>query len=274
MKQDMLQTRNPLRLRIPIIIFSLHALYFSLIQFAVLILRDDHNYIYSYGGWKIEFGFPSNLSDLLWCTVYIVPCIPCILLATYVLFLYTKPKSSIVISTVFFLIAFIPIYEYIIEVIDYLVSGYGMPRIITPNFIIFDLPYIVAFVLTGLSVLKGLRSKVLPLTAIIVGFISEIYYFPNTIISFRHNFELGYYLYATYVISRCLTTFLLLVALLLFVLRNRVVPIFTHQHKKQLNKISKMTPEHALKALKENFELGIISEEEYQTRRTEILEKL
>ena len=270
----MLQTRNPLRLRIPIIIFSLHALYFSLIQFAYLFLRDYNNNNSNYGKWKVVFDFPTSLLDLLWMLIYIIPCIPCILLAAYVLFLYKNPKSSVILSTVFFLIAFEPVYEYIVNAIYSLLFGYRMPGIFSRDFILFYFPLMLSFTFTGISTLKGLRRKFIPMTAITIGFIYVINWFVYQTSFIEYCIKKEQYLYITSELSIPLGTFLLLVALLLFVLRNRVVPIFTHQHKKQLKKISKMTPEHALKALKENFELGIISEEEYQNRRTEILEKL
>ena len=60
------------------------------------------------------------------------------------------------------------------------------------------------------------------------------------------------------------------VALLLFGLKNRIPSILSPYPQK----IEKMNPEQMLRLLKDKFDLGIITEEEYQAQRAEIISKL
>ena len=62
--------------------------------------------------------------------------------------------------------------------------------------------------------------------------------------------------------------------MLLFGLKNRIPAILYASHQKEKRNDEKINPEHALILLKEKFELGMISEEDYQAQRVDIINKL
>ena len=63
----------------------------------------------------------------------------------------------------------------------------------------------------------------------------------------------------------------LYIALLLFGLNNRIPALVYLSPKK---KKEKMTPEQSLRLLKDKLDFGMITEEEYQAQRAEIISKL
>ena len=69
-----------------------------------------------------------------------------------------------------------------------------------------------------------------------------------------------------------IASILLYMALLLFGLKNKI-PSFISRKTKKIG-IEKTNPEQALKLLKNKFELDMITEEEYQAQRAEIISKL
>lgn len=66
----------------------------------------------------------------------------------------------------------------------------------------------------------------------------------------------------------------LCIALLLFGLKNNCPPIVTSSHSADYDKKETTNPEHALRRLKEKWELGELTEEEYKAQRAEIISKL
>jgi hypothetical protein len=66
----------------------------------------------------------------------------------------------------------------------------------------------------------------------------------------------------------------LYIALLLFGLNNRIPALVSLSPEKERQKTEKMTPEQSLRFLKDKLDLGMITEEEYQTQRAEIISKL
>ena len=71
---------------------------------------------------------------------------------------------------------------------------------------------------------------------------------------------------------------LLYISMLLLYLASLLLFLLNKTTKRSMVKktvtLDEMTPDRALKVLKEKFDLGMITEEEYQTKRTEIISKL
>ena len=86
--------------------------------------------------------------------------------------------------------------------------------------------------------------------------------------------EASMYLYIfTYPLSIIGST-LLYISLLLFGVKNKIPSVIALSPEKGRARAEKMNPEQALKLLKDKLELGMITEEEYQAQRANIISKL
>lgn len=130
------------------------------------------------------------------------------------------------------------------------------------------LPYGVAII----SALRGFPKKIFLIIAVTEGIFFELFQLHNNInIIVNHLIKEGQYLYIfTYIISP-LGTMVFYITLLLFALKNNITAILPINEKKIYEK---MNPEQALRVLKDKFDTGVIDEEEYQTQRAEIINKL
>ena len=117
--------------------------------------------------------------------------------------------------------------------------------------------------------LFGFGKKILPLVYVGIIVTASIGYFRP---SFYSNIIDSRYLFVFFNFMSFFSSFAFPIALLLFVLGNKFVPIINFTKKEK--RIEDLTPEKALNLLNEKKELGVISEEEYQAKRIEIIEKL
>ena len=86
--------------------------------------------------------------------------------------------------------------------------------------------------------------------------------------------EEGLYLYLFTWPICVLGTIAFYIALLLFALKNRIPAIISASPEKEKKNAEKMNPEQALRVLKDKLDFGMITEEEYQAQRAEIISKL
>lgn len=231
----------------PIIILSFVALIFSIISSIAYFVT--YNYI-SYGEHEMNIAFPSvdSLISL------IIELAPIVLFLIYILKFHEKFKATILMPVVFGLIAFAPIFSMIAN----LIAGYGFYF----SNLIANLLIIVPFVLATISALKGLSKESFTIIAFVIYFLvcanSIIAMFSN--IGYYLRSELYFYL-ITYACS-VLETILFYLSLFLFAMNNRIPAILT------------LSPEQTLRLLKDKLDFGMITEEEYQAQRADIISKL
>ena len=189
-----------------------------------------------------------------------------VLFVLYIFKFYNKLKATILVPVVFGLIAFTPIYYFI----ENIISGYGYYGM---NLIL-DIPIVVTFVLATISALKGFYKKVFLIIAIALGLIMEIWslYSFFVILEWILSGAPNLSLFTMPVAG--IGTIAIYISLLLFGLKNRIPVIISTPPEKEKAKIEKMSPEKALKLLKDKLDLDMIPEEEYQAQRAEIISKL
>ena len=174
-----------------------------------------------------------------------------------------KFDITVVIPTVFVILA----YSYIITSTMYLAYLYY----VTIGF--WEISYLllaVLFVLSTISALKGLSKKIFAIIALSVGLLLKVVNLVTFILGIGKFIESGRYLYLLTNPVGIVAEGALYLILLIFVLNNRIPSVISHIVKKE----KKITPEQELRALKDKLELGMITEEEYQTQRAEIISKL
>lgn len=195
--------------------------------------------------------------------IYIL--VPPVLVMLYVLRLHKSTKAKFVMSLIFALIAATPVCYSIVFGLDSLIHGVN-------NFRTLFAVTVIAFLLATISVAKGFSEKILAI-AITAGLLVEcanlIFNVP-IIKGFLYD-DSHMRLIALLWLFEPLGRITLYVAFLLFSLKGKRVSDFVLPPDKA---IEDMSPEQALKALKEKFEQGVISEEEYSAKRAEIINKL
>ena len=133
---------------------------------------------------------------------------------------------------------------------------------------------IVAFGLATFSALKGFNKKVFLIIAMVVGLLVEALSILNIFNAIEWYLEEGLYLYLFTWHIGVLGTIAFYIALLLFALKNRIPAIISASPEKEKKNAEKMNPEQALRVLKDKLDFGMITEEEYQAQRAEIISKL
>ena len=142
----------------------------------------------------------------------------------------------------------------------------------------------VLFILSTISALKGLSKKNFALIALSVGLLIKVLNLVTFIFSIGKYIENGRYLYLLTNPVGIVAEGALYLILLIFVLNNEIPSVISYiedivnsvkSHIGNIsNKEKKITPEQELRALNDKLELGMITEEEYQSQRAEIISKL
>lgn len=250
-----MDSKENFKLKTPIIILSIVALVFRIINSITYFVYYDYT---KYGEYEINAVFQSFVSLIS----LIIELAPIVLFLVYIFKFHKDFKAAICVPIVFGLIAFNPIYN----IIGNLIMGYGFYF----EYLISSLLSSAPFVLAIISALKGFSKKSLTIIAFSVSFIICVL----SIISMFSN--IGYYLsnelYITLIYSLCgiLGTISFYISLFLFAMNNRIPTLL---ELKNVNP-KKMSPEQSLKLIKERLDCGIISEEEYQAQRADIISKL
>lgn len=211
--------------------------------------------------YELSIHFPSILSLFLWALTLA----PCVLLVLYVSKFQDRFHDTIMVSAIFGLLAAIPL----LSMIQQVIFGYY-----SLEHLLFNLTSVVLFVLSTISVLKGLSKKKIVIVAIAVSLIIELFSIIGLLRSMSWYMTSGRYLNLFVTPIRIIGNIALYVSLLVFSLHNRVPAILLVSAEKEKKITEKMLPEQALRVLQEKHELGLISDEEYQEQRAEIISNL
>lgn len=200
--------------------------------------------------------------------------IPIILFIIYIFVFHTKSNGAILVPFVFLLFAveYLTIYLSIFQInyeIDLLTILLGT--------ILISLPFI-SSLLAAISAFKGLNKKGIVATALIICALYEIIMWfatqESNIIYYKEYWENSLFLLILRPFSNIIGKILFHIVLLLFSIKNKIKPTFSLSPQKENEKIEKMSPEKALMYLKDKYEFGVITAEEYQSKRQEIINKL
>ena len=186
---------------------------------------------------------------------------PYVLFNLYVLKFQNKPKATFLVPIIFGLVAVSPLYSLILDSIRH--YSYDAYEIIE---LIFDVAIMILFIFTAFEAAKGFARKVFLVIANIVGLAYELFYAILLILSIAYYIDDEIVLYLITGAMNIISYSLFHVALLLFGLTNSSMP-----YKKTSDG---STPEQALRILNDKLAQGIITEDEYQAQRTEIIDNL
>lgn len=177
----------------------------------------------------------------------------------YIFIFYKKMKAINLVPIIFSLIAL----NILINIISNITNYYYT------NFVIRIIAFVFC-VLTVISLLMGFNKKAF----IVIAMVACIFVNARWLIGLCDllNYDVGEWWIFNF--TECIGETLLYVALLLFGLNNKIPAFLLLAPEKEKSRFKKMNSTQALKFLKEKFEFGLISEEEYQAQRTEIIGKL
>ncbi|MBO5884086.1 MAG: hypothetical protein J6Q78_06745 [Clostridia bacterium] len=222
-----------------------------------------------YKSYNMFFSFPTVEEFIS----ILIGLIPCILLIVYLLAFHKKTKAICMIPITLGFMAFTNIFNILVSI------PFVNSDIIST---VLSLCLIVALVFATISSLNGFSKKIYIIIASSIGLLAaliSLFDYFNTLdfylnIMKKNNPDIIVYLLTRP--AKILGNAALYVALLLFGLKNKIPPIISLTFSKnKANKDHNETNlEKALVVLKFKFEEDIITEEEYKTERTKILEKL
>lgn len=247
----------------PITILGFISLICTVFSCITYFLYYDYNYVK--GGnsyYELAFDFPSIISILF----LLLDLAPCVLLLLYIMKFHGQYKGTVLYPIVCGLIAGYPLLSTILNV----VRGYGLYW----QDILISLAIIVPFTLLTINATKGLNKKVYTIVATSIGLVLQLLYVISIFNSMDWYIEYEMYLYLFTNPMGIIGTAALYIALLLFGLNNRIPALVSLSPEKERQKTEKMTPEQSLRFLKDKLDLGMITEEEYQAQRADIISKL
>ena len=231
------------------------------------------SYFFYYDDFRLTFRFP-NIYSLISVLLTITPVI---LLVLYIFKFHSKLKATVLVPIIFVFFGLESIFNLMYgirydrfgyDLFDFRLSEIGH---------IFDWAILVCSILTVISALKGFNKKAFIIISMPICLLYEI--IPLIILSesfqiMKYYINSSRYLYVFTSPMRIIGAISLYSALLLFGLKNKIPPVLTLLPKKEKARVEKMKPEQALKLLKEKLDLDMITEEEYQAQRAEIISKL
>ena len=253
MNQALTEKHRKLYYKTPIVILTIISLFFTFFRFLSRILFGDSITIYSLVYLLLDVVSP-------------------IILLVYIFAFFKKFKATILVPIIFALLVVSPIlsivnYMEFYRRYDYWDFWYRITPLVTPL-----VPYIVQFIafsLATISALKGLSNKILIVIPIGLLLLFDLKSFVS--------FFMYFFMYGESNLLKLyneIASVTFNVALLLFGLKNRMPSVFSITSEKEKKKAGKLSPEQSLKLLKEELDLGMITEEEYQSQRSEIISKL
>lgn len=235
-----------------------------------------YDFDYINGEW-VDFGLTFTFLDMFDLISLLLTITPIILLVLYIFMFHSKLKATVLVPIIFGIFGLNSIFNLLFGYrYSSLLFGYRYSRYVVPYGIyrILALVILVCSVLAVKSALKGFNKKIFIIIAMavcllyealsIIGFFSIMYYY----------IEESEYLYLFTSPMSIIGSITLYVALLLFALKNKIPSVLALSPEKERARAEKMNPEQALKLLKYKLDLGMITEEEYQAQRAEIISKL
>ena len=241
----------------PITILGFISLICTVFSCITYFLYYDYNY-------ELAFYFPSIISILF----LLLDLAPCVLLLLYIMKFHGQYKGTVLYPIVCGLIAGYPLLSTIWNVVY--VRGYGLDW----SDILISLAIIVPFTLLTINATKGLNKKVYTIVATSIGLVLQLIPVIDIFHYMNWYIEQEMYLYLFTNSMSIIGTAALYIALLLFGLNNRIPALVSLSPEKERQKTEKMTPEQSLRFLKDKLDLGMITEEEYQAQRADIISKL
>lgn len=214
----------------------------------------------------LTFMFP-HMFDLISLLLTIAPII---LLVLYIFKFHSKLKATVLVPIIFGVFALNTIFSFWFGYGHFGYSYYG-------NFLfhcILNLPILVCSVLAVISALKGFNKKIFIIIAMAVCLLYEALSLISIFSSMYYHIEKSRYLYLFTSPMSIIGSITLIVALLLFALKNKIPSVLALSPEKEKARAEKMNPEQALKLLKDKLDLDMITEEEYQAQRADIISKL
>lgn len=239
----------------------------SLVALACTCLSFSEYFMYYEDYPELAFRFPSFFEIVF----FILNIAPSLLLIFYVKKIFKTPKRVVTIPTIYATIAITPAFSFIVDTI-----AYDRPiRFILRYFqkeLLFGLAIVVSYTLITIFALNGRLKKRWVLLSATVGLIMGLSLIIDVLLSLiqLHEGDIAY-LYVFADLSAGIGTVILHLALLLFGLKAKIPAII---HLVNPIKVKSSSPEQELKLLQEKLDLGIITEEEYQAQRAEIINKL
>lgn len=254
MNQTALDKQRVLQCKTPITVLALISLLCTALS--------SITYFAFYSNDELTFEFPSLLS-LISFAMYFAPKV---LLILYVVKFFREFKATIIVPIIFACIAASPLLSFI----NTFILGYGLDGI---NLII-NLITMVTFTLATISALKGLSNKVFIIVPTALGLALSALYLISLFPTFEFYARNGFTLYLFTEPMSIIASITFYVALLLLGLKNRIPAILAVSPEKEKKNAEKMSPEQALRLLNDKLELGMITKEEYQSQRAEIINNL
>lgn len=193
---------------------------------------------------------------------------PVVLLVLYIFMFHSKLKATILVPIIFGIFGLNTIFNFLF---DYGYYEYFLPY---GTYRILDLAILVCSVLAVISALKGFNKKAFIIIAMSVCLLYETLSLLELSGIMEYYIRDSMYLYAFTTPLYSVGKILLYTSLLLFGLKNKIPSIISLSPEKERARAEKMNPEQALKLLKDKLDLDMITEEEYQAQRAEIISKL
>lgn len=219
---------------------------------------SDYNEYYSFG-FKLP-GFFGLISFLLEIA-------PPVLLVVYLTKFHKKLRATNIVPVIFGLTAIDKLFTILKSLADY-----GYLGIFGLIYFILDIVLMIFFTIVMLDALKGMKNKKLIIIAMLIGVAGEI---PNILMFF---YALIWYIsehvyVAIFTGAMSILGYIgLYISLLLFGVKNEIPACGMGSFVTRV--VGRISPEQSLKLLKVKLKFGMITEEEYQAQRAEIISKL
>lgn len=266
MSYEISGNQQKLHFKVAIIILSFMSLIFSIISSVEFFAYYETKYTYydQYYVLKTITSFKEITGALFY---FVIRILPVILFIVYILKFYKKSKATIILPVIFCYYALSALINIIVIVRN---------DIFNIGTLIMDLFVIFSFSLMIWCTLKGVSKKI-------------IFIIPNAIMIALHILSIivwitladywiteELYLYFLEHLGRSIALATFFTAILLFVIKNKIPAIIFKSSQKEIKEteIESFNPEQELLRLKEAFENSVITEEEYNAQRTEIINKL
>lgn len=242
----------------------------SWVALGLAILTSCGYFMRSYDG-EISLFFP----PIIYLISLLLNIAPYILLVLYLKKFQNELKATIIVPIIFGLLGLLKILSVIgliRSIYRYYFFGGGILTFILT--FIFDIAFIISCVLSTISALKGLTKKLFVLISMGIGVIGGLISLISAFSFARYWVRSGKYITLIGTFAEIISAILLYIALGFFSIKYKIPAILTITSEKEKKTSENISPEQALKILKDKLELGMITEEEYQTQRTEIISKL
>ena len=265
--EKMLTNTPAFRCKTPVAVLSLAALGVYILY--CISCCFSYSYIgATLGGYTLVFRLPTLLETFplliaLASYILLVLCVFRLNRKPYAPVLYTVIYACIILSGAWNLGNYI--YVNVVMIKQPLLSYYILRELV------FALICLALFAVALLGTLKGFSNKALVIVPFVFIFLFDLYSVTSSVLNIITNYHTTT-LYYFRPLMEHIAESLSHIALFLFALLNKLPPLLRG---KEADRITRnLPPEQALALLQEKLELGILTEEEYQRQRAEIIARL